>query len=118
MSAKVINSHILLESCVDEGDRQFEDDVEKILVDIYGHRPDWLRFSPGRRFAWGDVAVREFVCMAGSVAARIIQRASRGELARAVVYQAEVDGVGRTYTICAGRETEVCPGEFRAVGMT
>jgi hypothetical protein len=102
MSAKVINSHILLESSVGEGDAQFKDAVEKIVVDTYGHRPERLKFSPGKRYARSGVAFREFVCMAGSVALAIIQRASRGELARAVIYRADVDGVVRTYEIRAG----------------
>jgi len=118
MSAKSISSHILLESSFDEGDEQFKDVVEKIMVDIYGHRPDWLKFSPGKRFAWGGVAFREFVCMAGSVALGIIFRANRGELARAVIYRADVDGVERTYEIRAGHETEFCPDDLKALGAS
>lgn len=118
MSAKVINSHILLESRAEEDDQHFQDVVEKIVVDIYGHRPDWLKFSPGKRFARSGAAYREFVCIAGSVALRIMQRASRGELARAVIYRADVDGVERTYEIRAGRETEFSPEDLKALGTS
>jgi hypothetical protein len=118
MSAKIIGSHILLESGVEEDDEQFRDAIERIVLDIYGHRPDWLKFSPGKRFARGGVTFREFVCMAGSVALRITQRASRGELSRAVIYRADVDGVVRTYEIRAGHETEFCPDDLKALGTS
>ena len=118
MSAKVINSHIFLESSVEEGDEQFKDVVEKIVVDTYEHRPDWLKFWPVKRFARGGVAFREFVCMAGSVALRIIQRASRRELDRAVIYRADVNSVERKYEIRAGQETEFCPDDLKALGTS
>lgn len=118
MSAKVINTHILLESGVDEGDQQFRDAVERIVADIYGHRPDWLKFSPGKRFARAGVAFREFVGIAGSVALQIIMRASRGGLARAAVYRADVDGVKRTYEVRAGHETEFSPDDLKALGAS
>ncbi len=116
MSVKGISSHILIETGADETDPQFSEALDRIVVDIYGHRPDWLRFSPGKRFKRGDAAFREFVCMAGSVALRIMQRASRDELSRAIIYRADADGVERTYEVRAGQETEFSADELREFG--
>jgi hypothetical protein len=116
MSAKVIGSHILVESSADESDEQFSETMEQIILDIYGHRPDWLKFSPGKRFKRGEAAFREFVCMAGSVALHMMQRASRGQISRAIIYRADVDGVERAYEIRAGRELEFSPDELQAQG--
>jgi len=119
VSAKIISSHILIESGVQETDQQFSDALNRVVIDVYGHRPDWLSFSPGRRFVRGDAYFREFVCIAGSVALRVMQRARREDgLSRAIVYRADVDGIERTYEIRAGQETEFLPDELRPLSTT
>jgi hypothetical protein len=84
------------------------------MLGIYPHRPNWLRFSPGKRFARGDAFYREFVCIAGSVSLRLMAQARRESgLSRAIIYRADVDGVEEAFEIRAGRENKFSPRKLR-----
>jgi hypothetical protein len=108
-----MSSHLLVESSEAEGDEQFCATIEQMVQQTYGHRPDWLRFSAGARFARGGRHFREFVCMAGSVSLMLMQRARRnGGFTRAIIYRGDDDGVGRAYEIRAGAQSEFSPDEL------
>lgn len=112
---KVIGSHILVESRTAETDEEFCMAMESMVHEVYGHRPRWLEFSAGTRFVRGDRYFREFVCMAGSVALFLMQRARRdGGFKRAIIYRADEGRIARAYEICGGTETGFSPDELHA----
>lgn len=114
MGIRVISSHILVESRAVETDEQFSCIIEAMVVAVYGHRPDWLQFSAGRRFVRAHHHFREFVCLAGSVVFRLMRHARRiGDFQRAIIYRVEDDGVERAFEIHAGVETEFNPDELQ-----
>lgn len=114
MGVKVISTHILVESPAGESDGDFCSAVELMVVAVYGHRPDWLQFSAGRRFVRAQLQYREFACTAGSVGGRLMQHArSVGHFQRAVIYRADEDGVERAFEIRAGVETQFSPNELQ-----
>ena len=107
MSIGVISTHILVESSEVETDEQFCAAIESMILQTYGHRPDWLRFSAGVRFVFGERHFREFVCIAGSVSLMLMQRAKRDSgFSRAIICRADYDGVPRAFEIRAGVENE------------
>src|SRR5258706_2053732 len=115
MGVHVISSHILVESPAGETDEQFCATIESMVLQAYGHRPDWLQFSAGNRFVRGGRHFREFACMAGSVALMLMQRAGRDRgFERAIIYRAEDDGVACVYEIRVGEQTEFSPDELHA----
>lgn len=115
MGVQVISSHILVESPTAESDEQFCAAIESMVIQAYGHRPDWLRFTAGARFVRGSRHFREFACSAGSVSLCLMQRARRdGGFERAIVYRADDDGVARTFEISTGKQIEFSPDELQA----
>ena len=113
MGIQVFEGHFLIESPLGETDQEFCLAVEGLIALAYSRRPDWLRFSPGARFARGESHFREFICMAGSVDCCLMVRAGRdGGLPRALIYRAEDDGVHRAYEIRSGKQTEFPPEEL------
>jgi len=108
-----ISSYILVESPADESDEPFCAAIESMVHLAYGHRPDWLRFSAGKRFVYGDRYFREFACIAGSVSLCLMQRARREDgFHRAILYRADDEGVARHFEIRACEETELNPDEL------
>lgn len=106
MSIGVISTHILVESPEAEIDEQFCAAIESMILQTYGHRPDWLQFSAGARFVHDDRHFREFVCYAGSVALTLMQRAKRdGGFARAIICRGDYNGVPCAFEIRAGAES-------------
>ena len=114
MGVQVISSHILVESPASETDDQFCAAIESMVLQAYGHRPDWLQFTAGARFTSGDRHFREFACFAGSVALFLMQRARRdGGFERGIIYRPDDEGAARAYEICHGLETEFPPHELQ-----
>jgi hypothetical protein len=108
-----ISGFILIESPPSETDDQFRAAVESMLSEVYPRRPDWLNFSPGKRFALGSKHFREFACYAGSCAGLMMQRARRqGGLARAIVFRADDEVSPKAFEIRDGSETEFPPHEL------
>lgn len=111
-----ITDYILIESPPSESDEEFRSGVEALLAKVYPRRPDWLKFSAGRRFVRGSTHVREFVCIAGSVSLALMQRARRESgLPRVVIYRADDEGSKRAYEIYSGVESEFQPDELHPV---
>ena len=114
MGVQVISSHILVESPASETDEQFCAAIEGMVLQAYGHRPDWLQFAAGAPFIAGDRRFREFACFAGSVGLFLMQRARRGGgFERGIIYRADDEGTARTYEIRGGLETEFSPHELQ-----
>ena len=113
MSIGIISSHILVESSEAESDAQFCAAIDSMICQTYGHKPDWLQFSAGARFDFGERHFREMVCIAGSVALMLMQRAQKdGGFTRAIIYRADYDKVPRAFEIRAGVQTEFRPDEL------
>lgn len=114
-ASMVISTHILVESPQAESDEQFCAAIENMVLQTYGRRPDWLRFSVGARFAHDGRCFREFACMAGSVAMILMSRAKReGGFPRSIIYRADDDATTHAYEIRSGVETEFSPDELKA----
>lgn len=106
MSIGIIDTHILVESSNAETDEQFCAAIESMILQTYGHRPDWLQFSAGARFIFGKFHFRGMVCLAGSVALMLMQRAKQdGGFSRAIIYKANCDGCRRAFEIRNGVES-------------
>lgn len=117
MGVDVISNHILIESPKAESDELFCAAIEEMIVQSYGHRPDWLQFSAGDRFSWAGEHFREFVCAAGSVSLFLMRRAKQDNgFTRGIIIRADNGGVPRTYEIKAGVEMELKPSEITAIG--
>ena len=85
-----------------------------MVLQAYGHRPDWLRFTAGARFVCGCRHFREFACIAGSVSLFLMQRARRdGGFQRAIIFRAEDDEVPRAYEIREGEQRVFAPDELQ-----
>lgn len=115
MGVDIVSTHLLIESPKMETDAQFCEVAEGMIQQTYGHRPDWLQFSAGARFVRCGVYFREFVCIAGSVALFLTQRASRdGGFPRAIICRADNDAVAKAYEIRDGMKNEFSPDELNA----
>ena len=110
-----IKSCLLIESPASESDDELRAYVNQLLTTIYGTLPDWLEFKVGRRVRWRDTQFREFICVAGSVSARLMLHAGQaGGISRAVItYGSSLDGKLATREIRAGAETRFEPEELR-----
>ena len=114
MGVQVISSHILVESPASETDEQFCAAIECMVLQAYGHQPDWLRFTAGAASTVGDRHFRELVCFAGSVALFLMQRARRdGGFERGIIYRADAEGKAKAYEIRKGLEREFPPHELK-----
>jgi hypothetical protein len=116
MSVKFIEKHLLIESPSGESEGDFRAAIERMLLTVYGQRPDWLQFSAGERFVRAGRHFREFVCVAGSVSLMLMQRARQAPgFHRSIIYQADDEGTARAYEIHAGEETPFVPSELGKV---
>jgi hypothetical protein len=107
MGVHYISSHILVETSAAESDEQFCAAIEHMVLMTYGHQPDWLQFSAGKRFVCGERCFREFACIAGSASAFLMRRARQDSgYERAIIYRADDDGIERAFEIRAGKERE------------
>jgi hypothetical protein len=114
MGVLTLSSFILIESPPFETDDQFRTAVESMLSEVYTRRPDWLNFSPGKRFVRGTNHFREFACYAGSCAGLMMQRAQRqGGLPRAIIFRADDEGTPKAFEIRDGTQSEFPPNELQ-----
>jgi hypothetical protein len=114
MARPEIKGCLLIESPASESDDQFRAYVTELLSSVYGRMPEWLEFSVGRRILWRHAQFREFICVAGSVSARLIlQASSSGGISRAIIlYGSSRNGDTVSQEIRGGVETRFDPDEL------
>src|SRR5438132_1272687 len=105
---------MFIESPATESDEQFRAYVSELLTSIYRRMPEWLEFSVGQRVECRGVSFREFVCVAGSVSARIHLRAGQpGGVTRTLLDRGHVQDEPHCWEIRSGVETEKDCDEIR-----
>jgi hypothetical protein len=77
---------LLIESPCRENEEQFHAYLTELLDEIYGRRPEWLKFDIGHCYEREGIFYREFLCPAGSVDSNIQLYAQRpGGISRRII---------------------------------
>lgn len=98
---------LLIESPPDEDHGQFRSYVMELLTEIYGKKPEWLKFSVGQRFERKGIFYREFQCPAGSVDGRIQLHAQKASgISRAIILRGMRSGTAYCHAIHGGIDIE------------
>jgi len=83
----VISDFILIESEPQESDESLRTWLEALFHEIYGSRPDWLKYELGQSYTFRDQRYRQFKCIAGSVSLFIMKQAKEPPgINRSIIY--------------------------------
>lgn len=98
---------LLIETSQEEDRAQLHAYMMELFADVYGKKPEWLRFSVGNRFQYRGIFYREFLCPAGSVDGRIQLHAKKpGGISRAIILRGKRSGTACCHAIHGGIEVE------------